>query len=176
MLLSLQIFSQALSLPHLLLGPLSCKSWCIWHFSLRSLKLSSFPFIIFPYSAPQQWFPPVCLQLTRRQFSLLVPLPHLFCCWFLLCAFHFSYYILQLCLFFVFSNSLLRISCNFSLHPFFSKVLGSSLWSLLWTLSQVDCLSPLHLVVLRFYLVLLSGLYSFAVSFCLNFYLYFLCM
>ena len=29
-------------------------------------------------------------------------------------------------------------------HPFFSWVLRLSLWSLLWTLSLVDCLSPLH--------------------------------
>ena len=60
------------------------------------------------------------------------------------------------------------------MHPFFSQVLGSSLRSLLRTLSLVDCLSPRHsLVLLGFYLVPLSGTYSSVVSFCLNFYLYF---
>lgn len=48
------------------------------------------------------------------------------------------------------------------------------LGSLLRILSQVDRLSPLHLVVLlRFCLVPLSGTYYFSVSFCLNFYLHF---
>ena len=38
----------------------------------------------------------------------------------------------------------------------------------------VDCLSLCHVVVLlEFHLVLSSGTYSSAISFCLNFYLYF---
>ena len=53
---------------------------------------------------------------------------------------------------------------------FFFQDLGSSLLSLLWILFQLDCLSPIHLVVLlRFYLVPLSGTYSSADSFCLTF-------
>ena len=34
------------------------------------------------------------------------------------------------------------------MHPFFSWIICSSLWSLPWTLSQVYCLSPLHLALL----------------------------
>ena len=40
------------------------------------------------------------------------------------------------------------------MHPFFTWISASSLQSLLWTLSQVDCLCPRHLVVLGVYLVL----------------------
>ena len=62
----------------------------------------------------------------------------------------------------------------YSVHSFFSWVLGSFLQSLLRTLSQVGCLSSPHLVVLPgFCLVPLSGTCSFAISFCLNFYAYF---
>ena len=48
--------------------------------------------------------------------------------------------------------------------------LGSSLLSLLWVLLHVDCISPLHLVVLLgFYHVLSSGTYPSGISFCLTF-------
>jgi len=46
--------------------------------------------------------------------------------------------------------------------------------SLLRIISQVDCLSPLHLVILlEFYLVPLSGESFSVISFCLSCYLYF---
>ena len=57
-----------------------------------------------------------------------------------------------------------------SVPPFFFWNLGSSLLSLLWIIFQVDCLSPLHLVVLPgFYLVPSSEAYSSAISLCLIF-------
>ena len=58
------------------------------------------------------------------------------------------------------------------MHPFFSWFLWSS-WSLSWTLSRVDCLSPLHLVLLGFYLLPSSETYSSVASFCLSCCLYF---
>ena len=75
-------------------------------------------------------------------------------------------------LFFIFSNSLLKISCNFLLC---ASIVFQSSWILfmfitLWTLSWEYCLSPLHLVVLS---CSFSGTYPSAISFCLNFYLYF---
>ena len=60
------------------------------------------------------------------------------------------------------------------MYPFFSRVLWASLWSLLLTLSWVDCLSPHHLVLLiKIYLVPSFGIYSSASSFCLSRCLYF---
>ena len=57
-----------------------------------------------------------------------------------------------------------------SVPAFFFQDLGSSLLSLLWIIFQEDCLSPLHLVfLLEFYLVLSSGKYFSAVSFCVTF-------
>ena len=51
-------------------------------------------------------------------------------------------------------------------HPFFFWVWSASLWPLLWTLFQGDCLSPFCLVLfLRFYLVLSIGTYSSVSSF-----------
>ena len=51
--------------------------------------------------------------------------------------------------------------------PFFFWGLGSSLVSLFWILFQIDCLSPLHLVVLLgFNLSPLSATYIFVISFC----------
>ena len=67
--------------------------------------------------------------------------------------------IVHLCLFFKASSSLLKISCILSVLPFFFWDLGSSLLLLFQILFQVDCLSPLHLVVLVFYLVPLFGRY-----------------
>ena len=77
-------------------------------------------------------------------------LPHLFYYWFLLVYFFISVIIL-----FIFV-------CSLDLGPY--------LLSLLWILFWVDCLPPLHLVVLLgFYLVPLSGAYSPAILFCLTF-------
>ena len=57
-----------------------------------------------------------------------------------------------------------------SVPPFFFWDLGSFLLLLLWILFQVNCLSPLHLVViLGLYLVSSSRIYSSAFSFCLIF-------
>ena len=67
--------------------------------------LISFHFF-FLYSVQQQWFPPFCLPA-----HLFILLHHLFCYWFLLVFFHFSY---CLSLFFKSSCSLLNISCIFS--------------------------------------------------------------
>ena len=67
--------------------------------------------------------------------------------------------IVHLCLFFKASSSLLNISCILSVPPFFFWDLESSLLLLFQILFQVDCLSPLHLVVLVFYLVPLFGRY-----------------
>ena len=51
----------------------------------------------------------------------------------------------------------------------FSEIFGSSLLSLLWVLFQVDCLSPLHLVVLvGFYLVPFFATYFSVISFCIT--------
>ena len=79
--------------------------------------------------------------------------------------------LLLLFLFFISSSFLLNIYCIVSVcASFFSQDLGSSLLSLLWILFQGDCLSLLHLVVLLgFYLVPSSGIYSSAISFCLTF-------
>ena len=71
-----------------------------------------------------------------------------------------------------------KTSCNFSLlisTLFLSRTLWS-LWSVYWTPSWVDCVSPLQLVVFLgegLYLAPLSGMYSFAVPFCVDFYLNF---
>ena len=74
-------------------------------------------------------------------------------------------------LFFKSSSSLLNFSFIFLVcAAFFFQDLGSFLLLLLWIIFQVNCLSPLHLVVLqRFYLVSLSGMYFSVISFCLTF-------
>lgn len=66
--------------------------------------------------------------------------------------------------FLIFPISLMMFSlCSFIL---LSLV---SLWPLLWTLYQIRCLSPFHLVLfLRFRFILLFGTYSFFPSFCLT--------
>ena len=67
--------------------------------------MSSFLFILFPYSVPQQWFPPFCLP---GHLSIL--LPQLFCYWFLLM------YCSSVCLFFNYYRPLVNISCISSIH------------------------------------------------------------
>ena len=94
-------------------------------------------------------------------------LPHLFCYWFLLVI----VLLLFVCSLKSFS-SLLNISFILSVHAsiLFSWDLGSSFLSLLWILSQVDCLSPLHVVVhLGFYLILSSGTYFSTIIILSNF-------
>ena len=59
------------------------------------------------------------------------------------------------------------------MQPFFSQVFWSSLWSLPWTLSQINCLSPLHLVLLEFCLLTSFGTCSPIASFYLTCYFYF---
>ena len=70
-----------------------------------------------------------------------------------------SLYFLTLC-------SRLLTSCY--VHAFFSWVLWSSLQSLPWALSKVNCLSPLHLVLLGFWHVSSFGTCSSATSFFLT--------
>ena len=70
----------------------------------------------------------------------------------------FISFIVLFIFFFQYSSSLINISHNLvSLPSFFFQDLGSSLLSLLWILFQAYCLSPLHVVVLGFYLVPISG-------------------
>ena len=80
--------------------------------------------------------------------------------------------ILYLWLFFIISNSFRKTSnivhCASSLLSF-----SSSLQSLLWSLSQIDCLYPLHLVLWGFYLVVSPGTCSSAASFGQGCYWYF---
>ena len=137
--------------------------------SKRSLKLSSFLFIHF-FSVQWQWFLLVCLP--AHWFILLY---HLVYYWFFLVYFfHFSYCILHLCLVVLYIFSLLKLLNYHSIHQFFSWVLLSSLQSLLRIISQGDCLSPLHLVLLlELYLVALSGKGFSVISFCLSCYVYF---
>ena len=122
------------------------------------------------FSAQWKWFPLVCLP--AHWFILLY---HLVYYWFFLVyIFHFSYCILHLCLVVLYIFSLLKLLNYHSIHLFFSWVLWSSLWSLLRIFSQVDCLSPLHLVILlEFYLVPLSGKGFSVILFCLSCYIYF---
>ena len=84
--------------------------------------------------------------------------------------FHFSYSVVLLC-----SLNLLVLFKTFpgsswSVPSFFFWDLESSLLSLFWILFQVDCLSPLHLVVfMSFYLVPSSITHFSVISFCLTF-------
>ena len=134
--------------------------------SLRSLKPSSFLFILFSLFCST-----AVISITLSYSSLIVLLPHLFCYWFFLVYFSFQ---LLYCstLFFSTSRSFLSISCVFWL---FASILiprswGSSLVSLFWILFQKDCLSLLYLGGLpEFYLVLSYGTCSSAISFCLTF-------
>ena len=60
------------------------------------------------------------------------------------------------------------------MHPFSSQVLWSSLWLWVWTLSQVDDVSLLPLILLLgFYVIATSGMCSAAASCFLRCYLYF---
>ena len=95
------------------------------------------------------------VSITVFQLTFFVLLPRLFC-------YGFRYCIAHLCLFFKSSSSLLNISCYFCASILFSKILGH--------LFQVDCLSLLHLVLLRFYIVSLSGTYLSTISFCFTFF------
>ena len=96
-------------------------------------------------------------------------LSHLFCHDSFWCIFHCPYGTLLLCW-------VAKPSCSFSLCAstlFLSRTLRP-LRSVYWTLSWVDCLSPRQLAAFLgegFYLAPLSGMYSFAVSFCIDFYL-----
>lgn len=87
-----------------------------------------------------------------------VLLSHLIYCGFLLASLWFqSLYSSTVWVFFIFSNC----SNSHCVHPLFSQVQGTSLWSLPWTLNWVDCLSPLHLALFqRFCLVPSFGTYS----------------
>ena len=90
--------------------------------------------------------------------------PHLIYYWFFYCIFYFSYYILQLSLvLLIFSNSFKLLT----VYKFFSRVHWACLFMIITlTLYWVDCLSPLHLVLLQeFYLVPSFGTYSFVASF-----------
>ena len=71
--------------------------------SQRSLKVSSFLFILFFYSVPRQWIPPFCLP---GHLSIL--LPQLFCHWFPSSVLFISVIVLfiSVCLFFNSSRSL----------------------------------------------------------------------
>ena len=90
--------------------------------------------------------------------------------------FHFSCCILHFYSidFFVFSFCSRLLTSRY-VHLFFSWVLWSSLWSLPWALSKVNCLTPLHLVLLGFLHVSSFGTYSSATSFfltcCFHFYI-----
>ena len=81
------------------------------------------------------------------------------------CSVFFSWVITSVWFFLIFSISLLKFSlCSFIL----LKVWWASLWPLLWILYWVDFLSLFHLVLfLRFYLIISTGTYSSASSFCL---------
>ena len=155
-LLSLQVFSQALSL------------FSFWdpyngNVSVRCcpkglLKLASFFFSFF-FPVLQQWFPPLFLPAPWS-----IP-PHLFCyrfppsVIFISVVFYNSVWLV-----FIFSNSVknfyLLALCFYSSLPSFVVV---------WTPSQVDCLCPCHLVLLGFYLVPSSEICSSAASLCLSF-------
>ena len=80
-------------------------------------------------------------------------------------------YCSSVCLYFSSSRSFLNISCLFSTYASrFSPRCWIIFTSLLWILFPLDCLCPLHLVVLLgFYLIPSSGMHSFPVSFCLTF-------
>lgn len=80
-----------------------------------------------------------------------------------------SYCILQHCLILLYIFQLLL---NFSLFQSFC-VPGASLWTLLWTLYQADCLSPLYLVLfLKFCLCLeQSSISSFCLVLCIYFHI-----
>ena len=128
--------------------------------SLRSLNLSSFLFVLFFFilSHGSDFHYSMYLQLTICSSAsfllLLIPSSEFF---------HSSYCSF---LFFISSSSLLKISCIFLGCV---SIIFLRFWTifLLWILFQLDCLSPLHLVVLLgLYLVLSSGTYFSFVSFC----------
>ena len=108
----------------------------------KSLKLSSFLFILFFFMlifSDLHYSIFNSLINSRISFSLLLIPSSVF--FISVIVFFISVF------FFIFSNSLLK-SFKFSLCS--SKVIWLSLWLLPWTLPQVSCLTPLHLVLLGF--------------------------
>ena len=140
--------------------------------SQRSLHLSSFPCILSPL---------FCSTYVIST-TLVFQLTYLFFCLIFLMLIPSSAFFVSVtvvfnspCLYFIFSKSLLKTSCNFSCS---TSILFQSSW-IIFTVITLNSFSgilpsPFCLVVLlRFYFVPLSETYSFAVSVCLNFYLYF---
>lgn len=127
--------------------------------SQRSLTLS-FLFILFSFSALQQWFPPYVFNSlihSSASFLLLV----------LLVYFHFRYGIIQFCLFFKSSISWSNISCIFSVC---ASILFLRSWIIFSTTTwnyffrKIACL---HLVYSSWvYLVPFWEHISSAISFC----------
>ena len=110
-----------------------------------------YPLFFFLYSIPWKWFIPLCLP---AHLSVFLPLILLFIpssIFFISVIFFFN----CVWLFFIFSSCVKKLLVtSSSVHPFFPQTHGWSLWSLLYTLSQVDGLFPCHLVFLWiFYLV-----------------------
>ena len=73
----------------------------------------------------------------------------------------------------LFISVIVFFSSSHCVHPLFSWVHRTSLWSLDWILYHVDCISPLNLVLLRrfclvfFFFFLSLATYSSVSSFCL---------
>ena len=125
--------------------------------SQRALKCSSFK----KNFCVCVWYPLLCLPLICSSVPSNLPLIPSSVVFFSVIIFLSS-----VCFFFVSSNSLLKSHC---VHPFLSRVHWASLWSLAWTLYQVDCIAPLHLVLLlRFCLVSSFVTYSSVSPFCLT--------
>ena len=128
--------------------------------SQRSLKLSLFLFILFSFcSATEVSITLSSSSLTHssESFSLLLIPSSVF--------FHLvMLFFISIWLLFIFSNSVknfyLLALCFYGILPSFV---------IIWTPSQVDCLSPYHLVLLGFYLVPSSEICSSAASLCLSF-------
>ena len=132
--------------------------------SQRSLRGCSFLFILFSLFCSM-----AVISTVLSSSSLIHFLCQLFCNWFLLV--YFSFQLLYYSSLFVLSSSRspLIISCIFLIcASILFWDLGSSLLSLLWILFQVDCLSPLQLVIfVGFYLVPSFATYFSVISFCL---------
>lgn len=103
---------------------------------LHVIQISSFCFFLYFFTVKLGWFPLLCFSACWS-----IPLHHLIYCWLLL---------VNLSLQLLYSSSLVllyinpSLKVNFSFCSFiFSQVLWLSLWSLLWTLYQLDFLSSL---------------------------------
>ena len=106
----------------------------------------------FLHSGLWQWF----LPLSRAHWFVL--LPHLFCYWLLLMYFSFQLlYSSTLWLFFIFSLCWKLIVTSQSVHPFFSQVFGSSLWSSLRTVSHADFSISIPIFCLFFFFYFLRS-------------------